>query len=78
VEGVIWATGFRPDYHWIELPIFDADGYPHHQRGVVKEAPGLYFAGLPFQTALSSALLGGVGADAEYIVGQLTHSDRKE
>lgn len=70
-EGVIWATGFRPDYQWIDLPIFDEHGFPHHQRGVVQEAPGLYFVGLLFQTALSSALLGGVGKEAKYIVRQV-------
>ncbi len=71
VEAVVWATGFRPEYSWINLPIFDEYGYPLHQRGVVSAAPGLYFLGLPFQSALSSALLGGVGADAAYIVRQV-------
>jgi putative flavoprotein involved in K+ transport len=71
VEAVIWATGFRPDFKWIELPVFDEFGYPLHQRGIVQEAPGLYFVGLPFQTALSSALLGGVGADAAYVAGKI-------
>lgn len=73
VEAVIWATGFRPDYDWIDLPIFDEHGFPRHQRGAVSAAPGLYFIGLPFQTALSSALLGGVGEDAAYIAKQLAH-----
>lgn len=72
VEGVIWATGFRPDFKWIDLPVFDEFGYPRHQRGVVEEAPGLYFVGLPFQTALSSALLGGVGVDAATVTGMIT------
>ena len=71
VEGIIWATGFRPDYHWIDLPVFDEMGHPRHDRGVVREAPGLYFVGLHFQTGLTSALLGGVGADAQYIVSQI-------
>jgi putative flavoprotein involved in K+ transport len=70
-DGVIWATGFRPDFKWIDLPVFDEQGYPRHQRGIVQGAPGLYFIGLPFQTALSSALLGGVGAEAMYIVHQM-------
>lgn len=72
VEGVVWATGFKPDYHWINLPVFDASGRPRHERGVVPEAPGLYFVGLHFQTGLTSALLGGVGEDARYIVRQIT------
>jgi putative flavoprotein involved in K+ transport len=73
-DAVVWATGFRPDFNWINPPVFDKLGYPRHQRGIVPEAPGLYFVGLPFQTALSSALLGGVGADADYIAGQITKS----
>jgi putative flavoprotein involved in K+ transport len=76
VEGVIWATGFRPDFNWIDLPVFDEYGYPHHQRGVVQDAPGLYFVGLHFQTALSSALLGGVSADAGYIAGRIAQNGR--
>ena len=71
VEAVIWSTGFRPDYRWVNLPIFDQEGFPRHQRGVATEAAGLYFLGLHFQTGLSSALLGGVGADAAYITGRL-------
>ncbi len=74
VDGVIWATGFRPDYHWLHLPIFDERGYPIHSRGIVKDAPGLYFLGLLFQTALNSSLLGGVGADAAYIARQIAYS----
>jgi len=74
VDGVIWATGFRPDYHWINLPIFDEHGSPKHSRGIVQDAPGLYFIGLLFQTALSSSLLGGVCADAAYIAGQIAYN----
>lgn len=72
VDSVVWATGFRPDYQWIDLPIFDENGFPRHWRGVVQDAPGLYFIGLLFQTALSSSLLGGVGTDAAYISQQIT------
>ena len=71
VDSVIWATGLRPDYHWINLPIFEEHGSPRHSRGVVQDMPGLYFVGLMFQTGLTSALLGGVGADAAYIAGQI-------
>jgi len=71
VEGVVWATGFRPDYRWIDLPVFDEQGYPRHSQGVVPDAPGLYFIGLFFQRALNSSLLGGVGADAAYIASQI-------
>jgi len=66
--GVVWATGFRPDYNWVNLPVFDATGRPHHEQGVVNEAPGLFFVGLHFQSGLTSSLMGGVGDDAKYIV----------
>ncbi|HZK61871.1 MAG TPA: NAD(P)-binding domain-containing protein [Anaerovoracaceae bacterium] len=70
-EAVIWATGFKPDYSWIKMPIFDAKGYPVHDRGVIKKAAGLYFIGLFFQTGLSSSFLGGVGKDAAFITALL-------
>lgn len=76
VQAVIWATGFRPDFGWIDLPIFDDHGYPRHDRGVVAEAPGLTFVGLHFQSALSSALLGGVGADAKAVVERIGRTTR--
>jgi putative flavoprotein involved in K+ transport len=75
VDGVVWATGFRPDYHWIHLPVFDEQGDPKHWRGLVPEAPGLYFLGLLFQTALISPLVGGVGMDATYIATQVLHNN---
>lgn len=64
---IVWCTGFAPDYGWIELPVFDDRGYPRHERGVVREAPGLFFMGLRFQYRRSSSLIGGVGLDAAYI-----------
>jgi putative flavoprotein involved in K+ transport len=70
-EGVVWATGFRPDYDWINLPVFDANGYPRHEQGVVNETPGVFFLGLHFQTKLTSDLLGGVGQDAKDICGKV-------
>lgn len=70
-EGIIWATGFRSDYNWIRMPIFDETGRPVHQRGIVTQAPGIYFLGLHFQTGLTSALLGGVGQDAKFITDKI-------
>jgi putative flavoprotein involved in K+ transport len=64
---IIWSTGFKPDYRWIDLPVFESDGLPRHTRGVVSEAPGLFFLGLRFQHRLNSSLIGGVGQDAAYI-----------
>ncbi|HSJ84038.1 MAG TPA: FAD-dependent oxidoreductase [Acidimicrobiia bacterium] len=71
VTNVIWCTGYVPDYSWIDLPIVGANGYPTHTRGVVESQPGLYFVGLLFLSTLSSALVGGVGRDAEHIAAHL-------
>ncbi|MGC0249314.1 flavin-containing monooxygenase [Pseudactinotalea sp. Z1748] len=71
VANVVWATGFRQVYDWIDIPVFGEDGYPRELRGVVDEAPGLYFAGLSFQYAFSSMLIAGAGRDAEYVVDHL-------
>jgi putative flavoprotein involved in K+ transport len=77
VASVIWATGFRPDFGWIELPVFDGEGYPVHHRGVVDNAPGLYFLGLPFQHTFASAVIGGVGKDARYVADHLASRSGK-
>jgi putative flavoprotein involved in K+ transport len=70
VDAVIWATGYRPDYSWIDLPIFDHDRRPRHRRGVT-DVPGLYFLGLTWQHTRGSALLGWVKNDAEFIAQQI-------
>ena len=64
---MIWCTGFRADYGWIDLPIFDDDGELQYERGVVESEPGLYFVGRFFLFGFTSALLGGVGRDAEQV-----------
>jgi len=71
VSNVIWCTGFRPDYHWIDLSLPTHNGLPIHDRGIVESCPGLYFIGLLFLYSLSSALVGGVGRDAEHIVDHI-------
>jgi putative flavoprotein involved in K+ transport len=71
VANVIWCTGFRQDFSWIDLPVTGEDGWPLEERGVVPSSPGLYFVGLSFQYAFSSMLVGGSGRDAEYVVGHL-------
>jgi putative flavoprotein involved in K+ transport len=67
VRNVIWCTGYEPGFSWIDLPAFDKECRPAHERGISK-VPGLYFVGLHFQYAMSSATLIGVGRDAEYVV----------
>jgi len=74
VENVIWATGYRPNFSWIDLPIFGGEQdplEPVHRRGVVENMPGFYFVGLFFQYAASSAVIFGMVRDAEYIVNQI-------
>jgi putative flavoprotein involved in K+ transport len=72
VDAVIWATGYRLDHSWIELPVADEDGTLHHRRGVT-DVPGLYFLGLPWQHTRGSALLGWVKDDAEFIADEIAH-----
>ncbi|WP_299093595.1 NAD(P)-binding domain-containing protein [uncultured Metabacillus sp.] len=70
-KNIIWATGFKPDYDWLDISnIFDEKGNPIHERGVTKE-PGLFFIGLSWQYRRGSALLLGVGEDAKYLAGKL-------
>ena len=66
VENVIWCTGFRQDYRWIDVSAFDGDGAPVHERGVATE-PGLYFLGLDFLYSFASENVGGVRRDAKHI-----------
>ena len=70
VDAVIWATGYRSDYSWIKLPVFDDDGRVRHRRGMT-DAPGLYFLGLTWQHTRGSALIGWVRDDAEFIVKRI-------
>jgi putative flavoprotein involved in K+ transport len=78
VSNVIWCTGFTPDFSWIDLPLPMHNGLPIHDRGIVDSVPGLYFIGLLFLYSLSSALLGGVGRDAEYIVDDIAATRSSE
>jgi putative flavoprotein involved in K+ transport len=71
VRNVIWCTGFRPDFDWVDLSLPVRNGLPIHDRGIVESCPGLYFVGLLFLYSLSSALVGGVGRDAEHIVDHI-------
>lgn len=67
VSNVVWCTGFRPDFSWIDLPVTGEDGWPVEHRGVVVDAPGFYFAGLAFQSSFRSMLIGGAGDDAAHV-----------
>jgi putative flavoprotein involved in K+ transport len=73
VDVVVWATGYRPDYAWIDVPGVLRDGRVIHTRGVT-EVPGLYFLGLPWQHTRGSALLGFVADDAAHVVDAAARS----
>jgi len=67
VKNVIWCTGYQHGFPWIDLPIVGENGDPDHEDGIVKSVPGLYFVGLHFLHAMTSATLIGVGRDAERV-----------
>ncbi len=70
IKTIIWATGFRPDYSWLNVPVLDRKGCIEHDGGVVN-APGLYVLGLPFMRTRKSTLIDGVGDDAAYLADHL-------
>jgi putative flavoprotein involved in K+ transport len=70
VDAVIWATGYRPDHSWIDLPVTDDEGRLRHRRGAT-EVSGLYFLGLSWQHTRGSALLGFVADDAAFVAAQI-------
>lgn len=67
ITSIVWSIGFGPSLSWVELPVFDDRGYPHHHRGVSLEK-GLYFIGLPWLHTWGSGRFCGVARDAEFIV----------
>jgi putative flavoprotein involved in K+ transport len=71
IRSIVWATGFRPDYRWLELPVFDTRGELRHDGGAVVGAPGLYAIGLPVLRRRKSTFILGAEDDARDIVGQL-------
>jgi putative flavoprotein involved in K+ transport len=70
IGAVIWSIGYRTDYTWIELPVFNGKGYPAHERGVTP-IRGLYFLGLPWQYTWGSGRFSGVAADAEHLAARI-------
>lgn len=70
ITSVIWSTGFRSDWSWIDLPIFDGAGYPTHTRGVTS-MPGVYVLGLPWLYTWGSGRFVGVGRDAGFLADRI-------
>jgi putative flavoprotein involved in K+ transport len=66
IANVIWCTGFRQDFSWIDVPVFGEDSEPMQKRGVASK-PGLYFVGLDFLYSFVSENVGGVGRDARHV-----------
>lgn len=76
VNNVVWSTGYRSNYDWVKLPnVLNDRGEPIQTRGVSLRK-GLYFLGLPWQSSRGSALIQGVGADAEYIFKHILDSKK--
>jgi putative flavoprotein involved in K+ transport len=71
IRTVLWATGFRPDHSWLDVPVFDRKGRIRHDGGVVAGAPGLYLMGMPFLRKRKSVLIDGAGDDARALSAHL-------
>jgi putative flavoprotein involved in K+ transport len=71
IKTVIWATGFRPDYSWLHVPVLDRKGRIQHDGGVIVRSPGLYVMGLPFLRRRKSPLIDGAAADARDLSAHL-------
>jgi putative flavoprotein involved in K+ transport len=77
IKTIIWATGYRPDHSWLEVPVFDRKGMIEHDGGVVP-SPGLYVMGLQFLRRRKSALIDGAGDDARELSAHMAgYLDRR-
>ena len=71
IGAIVWATGFRPDYSWLDVPVLDRKGHLRHDGGVV-DAPGLYALGLPVLRRRKSSFIYGAEVDARDLIQHLT------
>jgi putative flavoprotein involved in K+ transport len=71
IRAIVWATGFRPDYGWLDVPVIDAKGQLRHVGGVV-DSPGLYALGLPVLRRRKSSFIYGIEDDARELIDDLT------
>jgi putative flavoprotein involved in K+ transport len=69
ITTVLWATGFRPDHSWLDIPVRDRAGHIRHDGGIVTGAPGLYLLGMPVLRTRASTYIHGAGADSEALAG---------
>ena len=78
IRTVLWATGYRPDYRWLDVPVLDAKGRLRHDGGVVVDAPGMYAMGLTFMRRRKSSFIHGAEDDARELTAHLaTYLDRR-
>lgn len=75
ITTVIWTSGYRPDYGWVRIPVFDDMGFPIQIDGCT-QVPGLYFVGVHWQRKTKSAILYGVGEDAEIVAQDIVDNRR--
>jgi putative flavoprotein involved in K+ transport len=73
IRSIVWATGFRPDYSWLDVPVLDGKGHLQHDGGVVSGAPGLYVLGLPVLRRRKSSFIHGAEDDARELVDHLVN-----
>ncbi len=71
IATVLWATGFRPDHSWLDIPVLDRTGHIRHDGGVVTGVPGLYLLGLPLLRTRASTYIHGAAADTDALAGHL-------
>jgi putative flavoprotein involved in K+ transport len=72
IRTIVWATGFRPDYSWLDVDVLDAKAMVRHDGGVVVDAPGMYVIGLPFLRRRKSSFIDGAAVDAGDLAGHLS------
>ena len=76
VATVVWCTGFRPDFSWVEPATVDDHGWPMQERGLAADAPGLYFLGIPFLFGFTSMLVLGADRDAAFVADAVARRAR--
>jgi putative flavoprotein involved in K+ transport len=70
LSTIVWATGFRSDWSWVNVPAFDGGGYPTHHRGVTTVS-GLYVLGLPWLHTWGSGRFAGIDRDARHVAAHV-------
>lgn len=75
VKNIIWSTGYKPDFSWINFQVTNGTGWPITKRGISETVEGLFFVGMLFQFGLTSGLVGGVGRDAKFVAEYITNKN---